>query len=147
MGRLLDALLSPGKKDEVIRDAARLIDEEVDAKGGLGGLALKGAYKLVTTAKQNFVGNTLERLLPDFASRLEPLYEERQRTATNEPMERFFTVRAGDVADALLAITDERAARTDRGAARSAYEKLRPAARRHVAEAAPKLGRLLDRHL
>ncbi len=147
LGRLVEVLAAPEKKQAVVRDAARMIDEEVGSKGGIGGLALKGAYKIVTSARHDFVANSLEKLMPSFASRLEPIYDERQAAAPQQPLEVYFTQRASDVANALLSITDERAQRSQRGGARAAYEKLRPSAHRHVEEAAPKIGRLLDRHL
>ncbi|MND02762.1 hypothetical protein D3C83_222560 [compost metagenome] len=62
-------------------------------------------------------------------------------------MDRYLVKRAGAVADALLEVTDRRAQRSDRGAVRSAYEKLRPSGKRNVEEAMPRIGRLIDKHV
>jgi len=144
---LAGVLLSPERKPAVLRDAVRMIEEEVAAKQGLSGLALKGAFKVVQAARSDFVPAAMERLLPDFATRLEPLFLERQRVSPGVSMEIFLRERAESVATALLAITDERARRASSGGVRAAYEKLRPSAHRHVEEAAPRIGKLLDRHL
>lgn len=147
MGRLVDVLLAPERRAAVVRDAVAMIEAEVEAKKGLTGLALKGAYKVVRTARSDFVANALERMLPDFASRLEPLVLEREAQAPRSSLESYFQERASLVAAALLSITDERAQRAQNGGRRAAYEKLRPAAQHHVEEAAPGIGKLLDRHL
>lgn len=147
MGKLVDSLTAPEKQQAVLSDAVKLVEEEVDSKGGLSGLAIKGAFMVVQKVKHDFVRDALARLLPDFAARLEPFYDERQSKAPSEPMERFLSERKGEVADALLSITDARAARAKAGPVRSAYEKLRPAARRNVEDAVPRLGRLVDRHV
>lgn len=147
MGKLEEALTAPGKRQQVVQDCVRLIEDEVENGSGLSGLAIKGAFKVVKAVRAGFVAEAVDRFLPQFAGRLEPLLAERDASAPSETMERFLGARAGRVADALLAITDERAARADRGPVRGTYEKLRPSARRHVEGAAPRIGRLIDRHL
>ena len=47
------------------------------------------------------------------------------------------------VADALLGVTDRRAAKSSHRTLRKAYEKLRPIAKGHVEEAIPGIGRTL----
>lgn len=147
VGWMVETLTAPGKRRVVAVDVARAIDEEVDSKSGLGGLALKGAYKVARASSRDFVPDTVERLLPEFAAKLEPIVDEHRRSSPGVPLEVYFTSRAGDVADALLSLTDEKARRTSAAAIRSTYEKMRPAARRHVEEAAPRIGGLLARHL
>jgi hypothetical protein len=44
-------------------------------------------------------------------------------------------------------VTDERAARTRHKTAAKAYNKMRNGAKKHVAEAVPKLGKILEGHL
>lgn len=146
MGRLVDALTSVDKKRVVVADGVKLVDEEVARKGGVSGLALKGAFGLVKKVRADFVPRVIERLLPDFAAHLEPFYEEREKAAPGVPMERYLTGRAGEVADSLLAITDERVRQAEPGPMRSTYEKLRSVAKRNVEEAVPGIGRLIDRH-
>jgi len=52
----------------------------------------------------------------------------------------------GDVAEALLSITDERAKRATNNTAKAAYEKLRPTGKKHVEEAVPRLARMIEQH-
>lgn len=143
----MEVLTSPPKNDQVVDDCVRVVDEEVGGKGGLSGFAVKAAYATVKAVKPGIIASAVEALLPDFASKLEPFYDEWQTQAPGETLERFLAARSGAVAEALLAVTDERARRSQNAVVRKAYDKLRPTGRRHVEEAIPRVGRVLERHL
>ncbi len=147
MGKLVEALGAPDKKRIVVRDCVSLIDEEVADKGGLTGLAVKAAYRTVKGLRPDFIERAVEAMLPDFAKNLEPLWDRRAAEAPSEPMDRYLSRHAAQAADALLSVSDVRAARSDKGIVRATYERLRPTGKRHVEEAMPRLGRLLDRHV
>jgi hypothetical protein len=83
-------------------------------------------------------------MLDDFVKRLEPFWAEAQ--AKNEPVGALMNSRAPQVADALLAISDERAARTSNQNLKKAYEKLRPTGKKHVEQAVPRVGRLIQKY-
>ncbi|MCC6216019.1 MAG: hypothetical protein IT376_14225 [Polyangiaceae bacterium] len=128
----------------MVDDAQRTLDEEVASKSGLTGIAIKGAFAVVKGVKPGFVREVIDHLLDDFLDALDPLYQEAiaQGVLPGAHLEK----NAGRAADALLAITDARAANAQRGGIRKAYDQLRPTAKKHVEAAAPRLGRLLDRH-
>jgi hypothetical protein len=144
MSTLNDILLAPGARPKVVSDCVRLIDEEVDSKGGLTGLAVKGAYAIVKAVKPGFVAEAVESMLDDFVRRLEPFYAEAQ--LRNEPVAPYMNGRAGDVAEALLAISDERAQRARNPTLKKAYDKLRPTGKKHVEAAVPRVGRLIAKY-
>jgi hypothetical protein len=144
MSTLSEILLVPGTRQKVVEDCVRLIDEEVADKGGLGGLAIKGAYALVKAVKPGFISEAVGHMIDDFVRRLEPFYAESRQK--NEPIGPFLSARAPQVADALLAISDERAARAKNQTLKKAYEKLRPTAKKHVETATPRIGRLLAKY-
>src|SRR5881394_769520 len=100
MSTLSEILLVPGNRSKVVVDAVRVIDEEVDSKGGLSGLAVKGAYALVKAVKPGFVSEAVDHMLDDFVKRLEPFWADAQ--ARNEPVGALMSSRAPEVADALL---------------------------------------------
>ena len=144
MSTLNETVLAPGNRPKVLVDCVRLIDEEVDSKGGLSGLAVKGAYALVKAVKPGFVSEAVEGMLDDFVRRLEPFYAAAQ--AKNEPVGPSMNARAGEVAEALLAISDERAQRSKNNTLKKAYEKLRPTGKKHVEAAVPRIGRLIAKY-
>ena len=144
MPTLTEILLVPGNRPKVITDCVQLINEEVDSKGGLTGLAVKGAYALVKAVKPGFVTEAVDHMLDDFVKRLEPFWADAQ--AKNEPIGPLLSARAPQVADALLAISDERAARSTNPNLKKAYEKLRPTGKKHVEQAVPRVGRLIGKY-
>jgi hypothetical protein len=137
-------LADQSKRPRVLTECERLIEDEVAGKGGLTGLAIKGAYRVVCAVKPGVIRESLDGLLDDFVKRLEPFYASHV-AAAGEP--RSFgdalSKRKGEVADALLGITDDRAQRAHNRTLKGAYEKLRPQAKKHVEEAVPRVGRTL----
>jgi hypothetical protein len=132
------------QRKAVVADACEVLDQEVADKSGLGGIAIKGAYSVVKGIKPGFVPEVVNGLLDDFLVALDPIYQE--ALARNETPGRHLAANGDRVADALLAITDARAARSSHAMLRKTYEKLRPTAKKHVSSAAPRLGQMLDRH-
>jgi hypothetical protein len=141
---LADALTDASKKPLIIKDCCELIDSEVKDKGGISGLVIKAGYSTVKGIKPGFVEKAVEDLLPEFAKALDPIYVDAK--AQNKNVSEFFAAQPGRVADALLAITDAKAAHAKSGAAKAAYDKLRGSAKKNVEQAAPRLGQLLEKH-
>ena len=141
---LADALTDESKKPLIVKDCIELIDSEVKDKGGISGLMIKAGYGTVKGIKPGFVQHAVEDLLPEFAKALDPIYAD--AIAQKKPVGDFFANNAGRVADALLAITDAKAQRAKSGVAKGAYEKLRGSAKKNVEQAAPRLGKLLEKH-
>ena len=143
MSTLQEILTRPGTRPQVIADCERLIEEEVDSKG-LIGLPIKAAYKIVKAIKPGFVPEVIDHMLEDFAERLDPMYQ--AAVGRNEPVSAYFNARTGEVAEALLAITDQRAQRAKNQTLKSAYERLRPSGKKHVELAVPRIARLVARY-
>ncbi|MDB4981747.1 MAG: hypothetical protein JWM82_2499 [Myxococcales bacterium] len=144
MPTLSEILLVPGSRPKVIADCVQVINEEVDSKGGLTGLAVKAAYALVKAVKPGFINESVDHMLDDFVSRLEPFWADAQ--AKNEPVGALMNGRASQVADALLAISDDRANRSKNQNLKKTYEKLRPTGKKHVEAAVPRIGRLVGKY-
>jgi hypothetical protein len=143
MSTLKEILSRPGSRAEVVRDCEKIIDEEVSSKG-LTGIPIKAAYAVVKTIKPGFISEVVDGLLDDFADRLDPLYQG-AKTA-NQPVASYFGSRAGEAAEALLGITDQRAQRAKNPIVKSAYEKLRPMAKKHTEAAIPRVAKMIAKH-
>ena len=144
MTTLADVLTSEDKRKTVVDECIVVLEQEVQDKGGLSGIAIKAAFRTVQGIKPGFVRNVVNDLLPEFAKAADPVYQEAV-TKSIAPS-RHFTTEAGRVADALLAITDRRAERTKYTAAKKLYEGLRSTAKRHVESAMPRVGALIQKH-
>lgn len=146
MNSMPEVVADPERRPDLIRDVVQLIDAEVGKKSGFGGMAIKTGYKVVKKLKGGrMIPDVVDGLLDEFAGAIEPLHA-RFRQEDGASFADFLNKHAGDAANALLAITDERARTTSHGTLRSAYEKLRPVGEKNVIEALPGLGRLIDRY-
>lgn len=146
MPDLKSILTDPTRRKQVVRDAELLLDAEVDSKGGLSGLAIKGAFKVVKSFRPGIIPDVVDGLLDDFADRLDPFYQAHATQGAGRTLVDYLGGRKGEVADALLAITDGRARNTRHTALKSAYEKLRPEGKKHVEAAVPGVARLIEKH-
>jgi hypothetical protein len=144
MPTLKDVLTSDTKKAAVIDDCCLLIDDEVRDKGGVSGLVIKASYAAVKGIKPGFIKQVVTDLLPEFAAALDPLYQEsvEQKKRVSDHL----VTNGSRAADALLAITDGKAAQSKSGLVKGTYEKLRPAAKKNVQSAIPRVGRMIDKH-
>jgi hypothetical protein len=134
----------PSRRQTVVSDCCTLIDQEVKDKSGLSGMAIKAGYAVVNGVKPTFVREAVDHLLDQFADRLDPIYQEAK--AGGKPVAEHFVANKGRVADALLAITDERAKRSSSQAVVKTYEKLRGSAKANVEAAMPRLGALVAKY-
>lgn len=147
---LLEQLTAgPGKRERVLDDCVRLIDDEVSSKSGLMAMPLKAAYKVVKGVKPGFVRGAMDFLLDDFCRVLEPFYRAWADAPpeTRGPLADALRKSEHQVADALLSITDQRAERSSHASVKSLYFKLRGAAKGHVIAALPRLARTIQPHL
>lgn len=143
MSTLKEILTRPGTRPQVIADCERVVDEEVASKG-LAGIPIKAAYAVVKKVKPGFVPEVIDHMLDDFAEKLDPVYQ--AALAKGEPVTAYFNARPGEVAEALLGITDQRAQRAKNQGLKTAYEKLRPTAKKHVEAAVPRVARVVQKH-
>jgi hypothetical protein len=146
MATLADKLLTPEVRPRLVADSARVIDEEVASKGGLTGIAIKGAYAVVKAIKANIIPETVDALLDDFVARIESFYDAWSKSP-GIAFAAYLEQRSGEVADALLAITDQRAQRSQNATLRKAYEKLRPLGKKQVEAALPRVARMVDKYV
>jgi len=136
----------PPRRARVIEECVGLIDAQVKRKGGLGGIAVKGAYATVKAIKRGFVSSTVDALLDDWLHKLQP-HHDKWSAGGGGSFSEFLIARSDDVAEDLLLVTDERAATTSHTTARKAYVKMRGSAKKNVIEAIPELARMIERHL
>jgi hypothetical protein len=142
---LQEILLTPDTKPQVTADCLTLIQQEVSAKSGVSGTAVKLAYKTVNAFASGYLHSMVESLLPDMADKLQPFWAD--FTASGASGFGDYLVKRGDeVSDALLSVTDERAAASDRPTIIKAYRSVRGGAARHVTAALPNLGNLVQKY-
>ena len=143
----LQQRLNEVERTVVIDDTVRLIDDEVRRKSGMTGLALKGGYKVVKKLRGGrMIEDAVDHLLDDFTAALAPMYEAYVESDDEASFEQYLSRHRDEAADALLGITDEKAKQAENRLLIKTYEKLRGQAKKHVIEALPGVGRLIDKH-
>ncbi len=149
MANLAEILTQPELRPQVVRACAVLIDAEVQSKSGLSGLAVKAGYKLVKAVKPTMVADVVDKLLPEFAAAMQPMFDEVESkvAASGRPRSEVFSAHMQSdperVAAALLTVTDRRAEKAS-GALKKTYGRLRDSAGEHVQAAVPGLVRTLS---
>jgi hypothetical protein len=145
MSTLMDNLPLPEQRPAVIDDCCDLLDAEVKKKGGMSGLAVKAGYKVLKSLKPGAVRSAVDGLLDDFIDALEPFHEDFQK-ASGGSFGALLKGRSGEVAEALVRVTDRKADESKHKTLARGYRKLRPSAIKHVTEAIPGLADLFDKY-
>ena len=143
MPSMKEILADKSSRAALIEDCTKLIDEEVQKKGGLSGMALKAGYAVVKGLKPGYIRDTTDGLIDSFAERLSPFVDEAK--GKNMGVAAYFEQERSRVAEALLGVTDKRAESSSHKIVNSTYQKLRPTAKKHVEEAVPGVGRLFEK--
>ncbi len=144
MSTLGERLGSGEKRQQILDDACRVLDEEVADKSGLGGLAVKAAYAVVKGIKPGFIRQAVDHLLDEFLDIMSDFADEAAEKKVKPGA--LILENRSKVANALLTVTDRRAQKAESGVVRKSYDKLRPSAQKHVEAATPRLAQLLDKH-
>ncbi len=142
---LSESLLDDAKRPAFLADAQEVLDAEVSDKGGASGLAVKGGYAAVKKVSPTIVSDALESFAPKFVEQLEPYWAQYQASG-NGSFADLLVANADDVAESLLSVTDARSEASSRPALKKAYSSLRSSAKKHVTEALPRLGELVQKH-
>ena len=136
-----DSLPEPTRRPVAVAALTQDIDAEVADKSGFGGAAVKAGYAAAKKLGGDFVTSATDRLLPQFASALDPFWA----TKGDQSFGAHLASQPEAAADALLAVTDAKAANTSHGAAAKVYGSLRGKAKEHVVAALPRLGNAVER--
>jgi hypothetical protein len=139
---LAQILLAPETRPQVADDCYTLLEQEVADKSGVSGAAIKLAFKTVNTFRPGHVRYLVGDMLPVIAARLEPFWADYCASGSSEFGD-YLAKRGEEVADALLAVTDARAARSGRPAIVRAYNTVRGSAARNIEAALPRVGDLV----
>ena len=142
---LQQILLAPDVRPQVVADCNALIEHEVSEKSGMSGTGLKVAYKTATTFAPGHVRHILETLLPKMADNLQPFWADFNASGGADFGD-YLAKRGDEVAEAMLAVTDARAAASGRPVIVKAYRSVRGSAAKHIQAALPQVGELVRKY-
>ena len=139
---LQEILLRPEIQPQVIADCHSVLEQEVAGMSGISGTAVKIAYKAVITFAPGHVRFMVESLLPQMVDKLQPFWADFNTSGGSEFGD-YLAKHGEEVSNALLSVTDARAAASDRPTIIKAYGSVRGSAARHVEAALPQVGNLV----
>jgi hypothetical protein len=87
----------------------------------------------------------VESLLPDMADKLQPFWADFTASGAAEFGD-YLVKRGNEVSEALLSVTDARAATSERATILKAYRTVRGSASKHITAALPNLGALIQKY-
>lgn len=128
---------------KIVADCAKLIDEQVAAKNGISGLALKATYGAVKGIGSGYVSGAIERILPEILTALDPMWTEGAQNG--DPVEYLIQNRSR-TADMVLSVTDAKIERSSNSIVRASYGKLRKSVKTDVEEAVPGLAKIIGQY-
>lgn len=140
---LSSSLLDEQRRPAVVADLVAVIDAEVKDKKGVSGAAIKAGYATVKKVSPNIASSATNRMLPDFATALEPFWVDFGGAGD---FGGYLAGRGDEAAEALLAVTDARAQASTKKPLQRAYNGLRGRAKENVKAALPRIGAVLQRH-
>ncbi len=144
MGSLVEVLKDPAIRPQVIADCEKMLDAEVASKRGISGMGVKAAFKTLKAIKPGMIRHTLDDLIDELATKVDPFWQECQTQGANPRT--FFTSNSTAIANALLEITDFRASQSKFKNIVRAYNTLRPKAVQYIGEAMPRFSELVSKY-
>jgi hypothetical protein len=142
MQNLVERLGKDPVRPLVIAECVDLIDAQVKQKG----MMIRSAYAVIKGIKRRFVPEVVDALLDDWLVKVQPHFDkwsaEKKTTLTD-----YLVSRSDEVAEDLLSVTDDRAAKTSHTTAKKMYTKMRDGAKKNVIDAIPDLAKLIEKHL
>jgi len=142
---LPNILVEDGAQRQIAADGVAVVDQEISAKSGISAAALKLAYAAVTTFAPGYYHTTVEKLVPKMLRQLQPFWADFHAGKGGQFGE-YLASRGQDVSEALLAVTDDLAQGSPRGAIIKAYNAVRDGARNHIEAALPSVGALVEKY-
>jgi hypothetical protein len=145
MATLQEVLITQQNWDPLVADCQALVQQELNSKNGVSAAGIKVAYKAVTAFAPGYYQQTIAAMLPGMTEQLEPFWEDFTASGGAEFGD-YLAKRGGEVSEALMSVTDEMAAASNKVTVVKAYKTVRGGASKHIEAALPNLGALVQRY-
>jgi uncharacterized protein DUF6918 len=142
---LQEILLAPDTQPHVVDDCMTLIRQEVSAKSGVSGTAVKVAYKTANTFASGYLKSKVEQLVPEMVVQLEPFWADFGASGSSGFGD-YLVKRGDEVSEALLSVSDAHGRISGKPTIVKAYNAVRGSAGKHITAALPNLGALVQKY-
>jgi uncharacterized protein DUF6918 len=144
LATLQELLLTPERAPHLIADTQALVDEQISSKG-ITAAPLKAAYKAVKAFAPGYYQEAISAMLPGMVHQLEPYWAAFVQSGGADFGD-YLSKRGDEVSESLLAVTDDMAANSGRGAVVKAYQMVRGGAGKNIDAALPALGAMVQKY-
>lgn len=142
---LPDILLADGNLQQITADCQALVEQELSSKSGVSATALKVAYKAVTTFAPGYYKTTVQDMVPNMLSRLQPFWSDFQAAGGGQFGD-YLPKRGEEVSEALLGVTDDMTQGSEHPTIVKTYKAVRGGAGKHIEAALPSVGELVEKY-
>lgn len=146
MSSLSSILLSLRDPEALVADLAQALEAHIASKSGLSGAAMKLGYAALRSAKPDIASRAAQRLLPDIAQALDPLYAEFAQARAAD-FGGFLTQHGQRASSVVLGAVDARMGSINNSAAKTIYQRFRGSAGDELQKLLPVFGRILNAHI
>ncbi|HSW14525.1 MAG TPA: hypothetical protein VLI06_16880 [Solimonas sp.] len=146
MKSLSDILLAPGNKEAAIGDLAHLLESTMASRGGLTGMAMKTGLSMLKAAKPDVMQRGATRMLPEFASALQPLFE-RFQASGGKDFAAFLAQNSTEATRIIAQAADHLMSTSQNATAKSLFARFRGGAEKDIAAMVPQVGKLFQKYL
>lgn len=140
---LSEQLNDPKIQTKIAEDCSALIDEQVSEKKGIGGMAIKAAYKVIKGLGPSYIPRAIQGLLPKAIVAIDPLWSE--GVSAGDPVTHL-SENKSRAADILLGVTDHKIANAKNKVVIATYKKLRKSVQDDVESAIPGLAQIFSQY-
>jgi hypothetical protein len=144
LATLQELLLTNENAPHLIADTQALVDDQISSKG-ITAAPLKGAYKAVKSFAPGYYQEVVSAMLPGMVYQLEPYWAAFAMSGSADFGD-YLAKRGDEVSESLLAVTDDMAQNSGRGAVVKAYQMVRGSASKNIEAALPALGALVQKY-
>ncbi len=142
---LQEMLFAPEIRSQLIADCQALVEQELATKSGMSATGIKVAYKAVTTFAPGYYQDVIVSMVPPIADQLQPFWADFNASGGSDFGD-YLSKRSEEVTEALLSVTDSRAAQSQHASVVKAYTAVRGSAGTNIAAALPSLGAMLAKY-
>ncbi|MGB7412565.1 MAG: hypothetical protein WA902_00015 [Thermosynechococcaceae cyanobacterium] len=137
------SLQSQEAKEKIAADCAQLMDEQVAAKKGISGLAIKTAYRALKGLGPGYIQRALQNILPQALEAVDPMWTE--GVQAGDPVNHLSQNRI-QTAEVLLSVTDYKISNAKNKVVIATYKQVRKSVKGDVEEAVPGLAQIISQH-
>lgn len=136
---LSDKIQDQETRAKIADECAQLIDQQVAAKKGLSGVALKTAYRAIKGLGAGYIPKALRNLMPQVLEAMDPMWD--AGLAAGDPVAHL-SQNSSETADVLLGVTDTKISKARNKVVVATYKKVRNSIKDDVEAAVPGLAQI-----